>query len=314
MTRKVTSLPFTELEVATGNYDESRTPIDRIVLHTMDGAWQGAAARFDNPLSKVSAHYGVKLDGSYIHWLEETFTAYANGNYPMNQRAISIEHEDGGDYNGVRPDALYAASAKLVRDICLFYNIPVDRTHILKHSEVSDNPTACPDALDVDRIVREAQATANEQALIDDLRLARDKNWNLYNAEITKNADLSNQVTELTKKVGDVSDANRKLIQEVTDITDKCSVLASELSTIHEKDSEALSQGQTAVTALKNQNLELWDLATAIGSHSDIPSIKGYVLNLEAQLRAKEAEKQKQGQLFQGVFDLLIKVFGKKKI
>lgn len=158
MQRTATTLPYTELEVADGNFDTSRAPIDRIVLHTMVGTWQGAAARFDNSASHVSAHYGVKLDGGLLHWLEEFNTAYHAGDYAMNQRSIGIEHEDGGDYNGIRPDILYESSAKLVADICKFYNIPIDRAHILKHSEVSDAPTGCPDALNIERIVVEAQA------------------------------------------------------------------------------------------------------------------------------------------------------------
>lgn len=154
--RIATSLPFKELEVASGNYDTSRSPIDRIVIHTMVGTVTGAAARFDTYGTQVSAHYGIGLDGNLYHWLEETYTAYHAGNYLMNQRSIGIEHEDGGDYNGARPDTLYNESAKLVADICKFYNIPCDRTHILKHNEII--PTGCPDALDIDRIVRQAQA------------------------------------------------------------------------------------------------------------------------------------------------------------
>jgi hypothetical protein len=157
-------LPSVELEVAgpydatnkLGNFDLSRSTIDRIVIHTMVGSWQTAAAKFDNLSSNVSAHYGVKLDGTLIHWLEEYYTAYHAGDYLMNQRSIGIEHEDGGDYNGTRPDILYATSAKLVADICHFYSIPIDRKHILKHSEVSDAPTGCPDSLDIERIVRQA--------------------------------------------------------------------------------------------------------------------------------------------------------------
>lgn len=183
-TRIATSLPYTELEVADGNFDKTRSPIDRVIIHTMVGTWQCAAARFDDPASKVSAHYGVKLDGTYIHWLEETYTAFHAGDYPMNQRSIGIEHEDNGDYNGVRPDALYKASGALVKDICTFYGIPIDRSHILKHSEVSDAPTGCPDALDIDRIVQEAaqlsvpMATIS-QADLDALRADRDTNWNI---------------------------------------------------------------------------------------------------------------------------------------
>lgn len=154
--RVKTAIPSTELPVSDGNFDTGRTVIDRIVIHTTVGTAESAAQRFATYGTQVSAHYGVKMDGSLIHWLEETYTAYGCGNYPMNQRSINIEHEDSGDYNGIRPDALYTMSAKLVADICSFYHIPCDRLHIIKHSEVI--PTGCPDALDIERIVTEAQA------------------------------------------------------------------------------------------------------------------------------------------------------------
>lgn len=193
--RIATSLPYTELPVATGNFDSNRKPIDRIIIHTMVGTWQAAAARFNNPASQVSAHYGVKYDGELIHWLEEYYTGYHAGDYAINQRSIGIEHEDMGKYNDPRPDVLYTTSAKLVRDICLFYNIPIDRQHILKHSEV--HATQCPDALDIDRIVKMAAQNpaptipADVQKQIDDLRKARDDNWNL--AEKRKEALLKIQ-------------------------------------------------------------------------------------------------------------------------
>lgn len=214
-TRKYTSLPYIELPVADGNFDSNRVTIDMLVLHTMAGTWQGAAARFNNPTQKVSAHYGVKYDGGLIAWLEEYNVAYANGNYLINQKAISIEHEDMGNYNSPRPDILYTASAKLVYDICKFYNIPIDRKHIVKHSEII--ATGCPDALDVDRIVKEAKALSTPptepmatitQKDLDKLRLDRDTNYNNYIAArntITTLTDTVNQqasrIAELQKQV-----------------------------------------------------------------------------------------------------------------
>lgn len=154
MTRTYTTLPYIELPVAIGNFDSNRVPIDRIIIHTMVGTWQAAAARFNNPVSKVSAHYGIKYTGEIIAWLEEYNVGYHAGDYAVNQRSIGIEHEDMGNYNSPRPDALYSGSARLVADICKFYAIPCDRQHILGHREV--HATACPDALDIDRIVRQA--------------------------------------------------------------------------------------------------------------------------------------------------------------
>ena len=249
MKRTATSLPYTELEVADGNFDTSRATIDRVIIHTMVGTWQGAAARFDNPTAGVSAHYGVKLDGTYIHWLEEYNTAYHAGDYPMNQRSIGIEHED--NWNGkppepTRPDVLYAASAKLVADICKFYNIPIDRSHILKHNEVSDKPTGCPDALDIDRIVKQAQAIANQgtatsgdnitrkSSFFDQIWLHRfGKDINTDNATqqqvtdfltwLDSNMNRAGEWDQLCGKLGIAGDTNKitvdQIAQKITDQT-----------------------------------------------------------------------------------------------
>lgn len=207
MGRIVTTLPYTELDIAIGNFDTSRKTIDRVLIHTMVGTWKSAAARFANPASKVSAHYGVKKDGGIIHWLEETYTGYHAGDYSMNQRSIGIEHEDGGDYNGVRPDTLYITSSKLVRDICKYYNIPIDRQHIIKHSEVV--ATGCPDALDIDRIIKGAQdpvLSTDLQKQVDDMRKQRDDNWNLYQGSLTTNKQLNDQITELNGQIQPLKD------------------------------------------------------------------------------------------------------------
>lgn len=166
-TRQTTTLPdVTQFTVADGNWDTDRGPIMSIILHTMDGTVEGANARFNNPASQVSAHYGVGLDGKLYQWCDEDNVAYHSGNYHVNQTSIGIEHEDGGNYNDPRPDILYASSAKLVADICKFYQIPCDSEHIFKHSSVIDRTiypggTACPDALDTDRIISMANDILN---------------------------------------------------------------------------------------------------------------------------------------------------------
>lgn len=130
----------------------SDTAIDRIVIHTMVGWIASADATFKGGSRLASAHYGVRMyDVPVWQWVQESDTAWHAGDWDMNLRSIGIEHEDAGNYDGVRPDILYATSSALVRDICQRYGIPVDRQHILAHREVSS--TRCPDALDIDRIV-----------------------------------------------------------------------------------------------------------------------------------------------------------------
>jgi len=127
-----------------------------VVLHTMVGTVDGANTRFQRPSEQASATYGIGLDGRIYQWVDEKDGAWANGandNPGANMDSISIEHEDAGNYNGPRTPELYAASARLVREICQRYGIPIDRHHILKHLECNGASTACPDALDVEGIV-----------------------------------------------------------------------------------------------------------------------------------------------------------------
>ena len=143
--------------------------VNKLVIHTMDGWIAGADARFHNPTAQVSAHFGVRVDGTLWQWVMTWDTAYHAGNWNVNLTSIGIEHEDGGDFNGVRPDALYARSAALVAQLCRENGIQCElrsradlgtpnEAGIYRHKDVDDDPTACPDALDVERIVAMANA------------------------------------------------------------------------------------------------------------------------------------------------------------
>ena len=97
----------------------------------------GAVLWFQNPASKVSAHYVVdSATGQVWQQVLEKDIAWHAGNWNINTRAIGIEHEGfayrPGYYNGT----LYEASARLVRDITTRYSIPRDRQHIIGHFEV----------------------------------------------------------------------------------------------------------------------------------------------------------------------------------
>ena len=156
MSRKYTTLPITaEFPVADNNFDANRKPINKIIIHTTVGTLEGMKARFNNPSAMVSANYGIGWGGELYTFLEEYYVAYAAGNYSVNQESISIEHVDNGNYTAPRPDALYETSAKLVADICKFYNIECNRERIRKHNEIV--ATGCPHNLDIDRIVNRAK-------------------------------------------------------------------------------------------------------------------------------------------------------------
>lgn len=139
------------------NCDSNRTKIDRIVIHH-NATTNDAVARSTWYVSSghgTSAHYQVTPDKIW-GCVGENYVAYHAGNYPVNQRSIGIEHlNNTGAPTWTIAEETYRNSARLIRDICERYNIPIDRQHILKHGEVSS--TACPGGIDIDRLVAMAK-------------------------------------------------------------------------------------------------------------------------------------------------------------
>ncbi len=156
MSRKYTGLPYTEYTTADGHFDTNRAPITKIVLHSSASTRQGLIDTFGGGTRMVSAQYGVDNDGFILAFVEEYYTAYHAGNYAVNESSIGIEHIDNGATVKLHTDAQYTTSIKLVADICRFYNIPVDSLHIVPHSSIV--ATACPNGLDVNRIIEGAKA------------------------------------------------------------------------------------------------------------------------------------------------------------
>ncbi|MEU6864326.1 N-acetylmuramoyl-L-alanine amidase [Streptomyces sp. NPDC046876] len=110
--------------------------VDRIVVHVTEGSFASSVDAFKNPWHKASAHYIVRQDGHVEQMVRELDVAFHSGNRSMNERSVGIEHEGYVERPQDFTDAMYAASARLAADICRRYGIPVDRRHILGHSEV----------------------------------------------------------------------------------------------------------------------------------------------------------------------------------
>ena len=130
----------------------------------MVGTIASSNSRFQQASQQASAHYGVD-ENEIVQWVDEKDAAWTNGNSGVegatgrNEDSITIEHADNGLYNDPRPPGLYARSGRLIYGICERYRLPINRTVVIGHRECTGNaPTACPDALDVDRLVREALA------------------------------------------------------------------------------------------------------------------------------------------------------------
>lgn len=157
---------ITDVDPNIMNADQNRLPIDRIVIHHNAGTSDEGARRtwYVSTGVGTSAHYQV-ANNKIWGCVGENSVAYHAGDYNMNQRSIGIEHLNStGAPTWLISEETYRSSAKLIRDICERYGIPIDRAHILKHGEVS--ATGCPGGIDIDRLVR--MARENNVATVED--------------------------------------------------------------------------------------------------------------------------------------------------
>ncbi|MEV0595613.1 N-acetylmuramoyl-L-alanine amidase [Nonomuraea cavernae] len=130
-----------------GNHDrlDRARRVDYIVIHDTEGAYTGLPKLVHDP-EYVSWHYTVRSrDGHVAQHVRTGDIAWHAGNWDVNTRSIGIEHEGylatGGTWY---TEAMYRASAKLVRYLAARYDIPIDRAHILGHDTV---PGTTPEAL-----------------------------------------------------------------------------------------------------------------------------------------------------------------------
>ncbi|TWJ14635.1 N-acetylmuramoyl-L-alanine amidase [Stackebrandtia albiflava] len=160
-----------------GNYTNAdrpeSDPIDRIVVHTMQGSYEGTKAWFRNPRSQVTTHYIIRAeDGEITQMVHESDIAWHAGNWDYNVTSIGIEHEGYvDDPEKWYTDAMYESSAKLVRTIAVKYGIPLDREHVIGHSEVPGADHTDPgDGWDWDRYMRLLRSSAadGEPITLDD--------------------------------------------------------------------------------------------------------------------------------------------------
>lgn len=152
------------------------TKPEYIILHTTDGTAASADQAFHTPNAGKSAHRVVGLDGTITVEVSDGDTSWGAANWPVNLAGFNLEHADNGNYaDAVRTDAMYEASGWQVADWCRRFGIPckkvdVDANHmpveagIVLHREVSQLGTGCPDGLDWERCIREAQAVLGGEA------------------------------------------------------------------------------------------------------------------------------------------------------
>jgi hypothetical protein len=139
-------------------------PATWITLHTMVGTMAGTIAAFQSATRQASSTYAVGLDGSIVQFVHESDAPWTNGTMTgigSNLDSVTIEGEDGGNYNGPRTPAFYKAEAMLVADIHKRRKIPLIHRAtmaggVLGHKECTNASTACPDSLNINGIVAAA--------------------------------------------------------------------------------------------------------------------------------------------------------------
>ena len=124
-----------------GNYSAASrgaAQINYIVIHTVQGSYNGCISWFKNPSAQVSAHYVVRSsDGQITQMVDDSDVAWHDACF--NSETIGIEHEG----YVAEPDVwytenMYAESAKLTAWLADQYGIPKDRNHIFGHGEAPD--------------------------------------------------------------------------------------------------------------------------------------------------------------------------------
>lgn len=142
-----------------------------IVVHIIVGSLRGADGYFNDPGSRVSAHYGVGKSGEIHQYVNETDTAFHAGivvgptwkliqpNVNPNFYTIGIEHE--GLPEDIWPEEQISSSAALIGDIANRWEIKLDRDHVIAHHEIRASKTCPGSRIDVNTLISRVPAPSS---------------------------------------------------------------------------------------------------------------------------------------------------------
>ncbi|GAA3291084.1 N-acetylmuramoyl-L-alanine amidase [Streptomyces cinereospinus] len=130
-----------------GNHDQGGRPaaqsIEYIVVHDTEGTWEGVLDLVQDP-TYVSWHYSLRsTDGHIAQHVRAEDVAWHAGNWYVNAKSVGLEHEGFlASPDAWYTEAMYRASARLVKYLARKYGVPLDRRHILGHDTVPGPTTA----------------------------------------------------------------------------------------------------------------------------------------------------------------------------
>ena len=124
-----------------------------IVIHRTERTLERLRARFNDPLSLMSAHYAVSRDGAIEQYVSETDTAFHAGTVinptwqllkpRVNPNAYTVAIELEGSPADACPPQQLAAASRLLVEIASRWGIPLHDAHVIPHRAIRGSAD-CP--------------------------------------------------------------------------------------------------------------------------------------------------------------------------
>ncbi|MES1246414.1 MAG: N-acetylmuramoyl-L-alanine amidase [Actinomycetota bacterium] len=114
------------------------TQIHFIVIHVTEGPFAGTLAWLRDPKAHASANFVVDRNGHVQELVPLHDIAWHAGNWAVNLHSIGIENVGYTDAAAGFTKAEYIADAKLAAVVARRALMPIDRQHIIGHSQVPD--------------------------------------------------------------------------------------------------------------------------------------------------------------------------------
>ena len=115
---------------------ETSYDVKKIVIHVAQGSYSGTVSWLENCAAGASAHYVVSSKGGMAQCVRNENIAWHAGWWDTNTHSIGIEHAGYIDNPEWFTRSMYHTSARLSAWLCKKYKIPMDRKHIISHSQV----------------------------------------------------------------------------------------------------------------------------------------------------------------------------------
>jgi N-acetyl-anhydromuramyl-L-alanine amidase AmpD len=123
------------------NYTQAQRPessIRFIVVHVSEGSFLGTVSWLRDPRAHSSANFVVGRDGAVQQLVPLHDVAWHAGNWAYNLRSVGIENVGYTDDPSGFTLREYRAAARIAAVIARRAVIPIDRRHIIGHSQVPD--------------------------------------------------------------------------------------------------------------------------------------------------------------------------------